>query len=684
MRSHRYVTLALAGSLALGAAAALPAGSEVGVPPARDAEPVVLTGADLPDWSAPPADGQPAPYPSGTEAGDGVRSAHNGILVTTGQEGAPVDHVVAYRYDSASGWTEIPVQVDERFPYFLANARSDFGQYSGTDTELTYAWNPTATSVGEEAWKKVAGQCEARYPSPDELDQLVADGVITPGIGETAADYTGPMADPVPGVDADDEIVFMASDAGDLAPLDAPPPTETASSRHEVVVSDPLNPADTRAVYLFLDEQGSSFDHRTGYVQFSRSDDADVWHDRGSWQPDDPEKLGTSNTGYGPNLPGTVCDDPNDLDGNGDREVRSSEDRFPLDTTTVNTAAYEWHASGRWMIREMRVASPDQNRAAVANTQPGRVPGGARFAAREYGPDLVDRWKGRAFQQSPDSSISLVGFEDEQVNWEANAALLGWKVGPVRAIRETWGADSGTNVTKVETFYRDLVQYRYYVRVHPIPPDGLYTSWDYNRSVASTYFNALRPDGVAIDGNNDDVGQVDEVGGNPAFFDAPDPTFDLPSAMYRWEQVAGRDDAGSLVYSFDMTGATTLANPLVVPYYRDDACLDDGTGDNPVPRPWPGEESTDPRVKAGYEDYWGQPYEELECHQKQGAYGAHGLHFLVTQDSDNGFVGTAKPVNEIDGRQWQFAVPMESPTNVGEAYGNVVRAPLVTTVTPQP
>ena len=48
-----------------------------------------------------------------------------------------------------------------------------------------------------------------------------------------------------------------------------------------------------------------------------------------------------------------------------------------------------------------------------------------------------------------------------------------------------WGADSGTNVTKTETFYRDAIAYRYHVRVHPIPPDGLYTSWDYNRGVAA-------------------------------------------------------------------------------------------------------------------------------------------------------------------------------------------------------
>ena len=34
-----------------------------------------------------------------------------------------------------------------------------------------------------------------------------------------------------------------------------------------------------------------------------------------------------------------------------------------------------------------------------------------------------------------------------------------------------------------------------------------------------------------------------------------------------------------------MKGATTLENPAVVPYYRDDSCLDDGTGDNPGAAP---------------------------------------------------------------------------------------------------
>src|SRR5262249_22437542 len=142
-----------------------------------------------------------------------------------------------------------------------------------------------------------------------------------------------------------------------------------------------------------------------------------------------------------------------------DGAARGSTDRTPLDGMTVTTPTYRLHADGRWLVRDLQV------------TQPGTT--------GDYGPDILSRWKGRAVQQSPGSSLSVVGFEDEQVNWEMNSALLGWRVGPVRAIREIWGADSGTNVTKTEYYYRDADVYSYHVRVHPIPPDGLYTDWDY-------------------------------------------------------------------------------------------------------------------------------------------------------------------------------------------------------------
>lgn len=667
-----------------------PVGADAGDLAARHVEPVVLNGVELAEWSRLPAVGRPAPYPAGDDtfpAGDGVRSAHHGTLTIPPDPreatNIPVDDLAAFRWEEGD-WIEVPVQVDERYPYFLANARADFSTYSGTDTELTYAFDPSRHARAEEAWKKVAGECEARYPTADEVDDLVAAGVITPGLGETAGDYTAAMPDPVAGLDDDDEIVFMASDAGERAPDGQPGPSRTrAGERQEIAVTDPLS-GTTSFVYLFLANGGSKFRHANGYVRHQRPETADWWADRDSWSPDDPEKLGTSNTGYGPNLPGTACVEADGTDYELG-EPRSSSDRFPLDGMTISTATYRFHATGRWMLRSMQVATPG--------------------SVGDYGPDLVDRWKGRAFQQSPDSEISVVGFEDEQVNWEANAALLGWRSGPVRTIREVWGADSGTNVTKTEYLYRDAVKYRYRVRVHPIPPDGLYTSWDYNHDVAARYYNALRPEGVAVDGANDDVGNVDGAppptdcdldrlsDGEPpsndgcdAYFDAPDPTFDLPTAVLRWEQVSGAADAGSLVYIFEFgdrrstsaydTGATSVTNAAAVPYYRDDRCFDDGTGDDPSRRPWPGEESTDPRV---YGDAACTPENALE---RQGAFASHGLHFFATQDTDNAWIGV--PVNEIDGSQWQFAVPTSEPTNVGEPYAQVVRVPLAVTATSQP
>ena len=592
--------------------------------PAREVEAVVLTGDRLPQWSRLSATGLANTYPSGTEYGDNVRDAHNGTLTVPPDPRTGVDpaKIAAYRWNGKR-FVEVPVQVDERFPYFLANANSDFGFYSGTDEELTYAWDV-------ESWKKTAGECFAEYPEGAEA-----------------------MADPVPTLDDDDEIAFMASDAGAAAPSDAVPPTGALSDPYDVTLADPLAPGSTSHIYLFTTESGSSFDSSNGYVHYERDADADEWIDRGSFTDDDPEKLGTSNTGYGANLSGTVCD-PNGT-------VRESTDRFPRDGVTVSTRAYRWRATGRWMVRSKRIAKPGQ---------PG-----------VYGPDLVDRWKGRAFQQSPDSTISLVGFEDEQVNWEGNSTLLGELAGPVRAIREVWGADSGTNVTKIETFYRDTITSRYHVRVHPIPPDGLYTSWDYNHDKVSTYYNEALETGVPIDGVSDEaVGNIDDIFGEPAFFDVPDPTFTRPLAFLNWEQVAGRGDSGSVIYMFELKNANALENPLVTPYYRDDACLDDGTGDDPSRREWPGESyawMTEREIDYVDRPCFGQAPEGYTGLYKQGAFGSHGIHYFVTNDTDN--VMLPKPITEIDGQQTEWLVPMAAPARVGDRYANTAKAPLIAT-----
>ena len=159
--------------------------------------------------------------------------------------------------------------------------------------------------------------------------------------------------------------------------------------------------------------------------------------------------------------------------------------------------------------------------------------------------------------------------------------------------------------------------------------------------------------------------------------------------------MSGFGDFGSLVYIVEMKGATSVESPAVVPYYRDDSCLDDGTGDDPVQRPWPGESGSDSRVLNGYCAANAQP---AGCHvcrlrsdpgpcavdcklgQTQGAYASHGTHYFVTSDTDN--AEAPSTLNEIDAQQWQFAVPTAAPTNVGDGYGNVVKLPLQTTVVP--
>ncbi|TXH04831.1 MAG: hypothetical protein E6R07_06985 [Nevskiaceae bacterium] len=649
----------------------------------RDAAPVILTGAQLPALSVRAASGMPYPYPSGanitgqaswTQGASAldplrdalhlgeVRDAHNGVILYPPADassvpmGIPVERLAAYAWNGKA-FVEIPMQVDQKFPFFLANAGSSFSVYSGTDEELTYQWDVE------------------RWTNSDANDPV--------------ARYASTMQDPVSGFDDDDEIAFMYSDAGQQAqPLTQPADTDLDGSYglQEVALVDPLNQdaTQTRFVYIGVKKAGatSKWFGQRHYVNYHRDDNADQWIDRYFFREDDPEKLGVSNTNYGPNHHGKVAPgdgyygNPAACSGSGADRLCDSTDRFTRDGVTVTTDQYVWRATGRWMVREISVAQAEH---------PGL-----------YGPDLIDRWKGRAFQQSPDSSISLVGFEDEQVNWEANSTLLGERCGPVRCMREVWGADSGTNVTKTETFYRNNVTYRYHVRVHPIPPDGLYTSWDYNRSAmvptadeakqgvaGGRYYTVLRPQGVPIDGVNDDVGQIDNTFGQPAFFDFPDPTFNLPLAFDSWEQVSGKGNYGSLVYTFEIKGASSFANPLVVPYYRDDACLDDGTGDDPVQRPFPGDASTDARVRAGYAAKAGKPYDQLSCADKQGAYGEHGLHFLITHDSDNAFI-LGKPIDEIDGQQWQFMVPTATPQNVAEPYANNVRVPLLSVVVPRP
>ncbi|HEX2069181.1 MAG TPA: Ig-like domain-containing protein, partial [Actinomycetota bacterium] len=203
-----------------------------------------------------------------------------------------------------------------------------------------------------------------------------------------------------------------------------------------------------------------------------------------------------------------------------------------------------------------------------------------------------------------------------------------------------------------------------------------------------------RPDGVPIDGKNDDVGNIDSTPvRDNTYFDASDPTFGLPLAIYNWEQVSGPN--GSLVYMFQLNNVQGAENPAVIPYYRDDSCFDDGTGDDPSPRLYPGSSyanmrnSDDPEARAYTErPCWGEdpdpanpPTYSKTGPWRQGCLACHGVHFLITNDTDNAFL--QKPTTEVDGQQFIWAVPTDVPANVGEEYANTVKLALVPTVTSQ-
>lgn len=133
----------------------------------RPADPVVFTGADVPTLA-----------------------------------GAAPGDVVAFRW--AGGWTQIPVQVDERKTLNYTTVYNGLSGFGGGFTTVGYA---------------------------------------------DAGTFAG--ADPDPTLDANDEVVFMARDAGGRAPLAAGGPAGTVpASGVELTVTDPVD-GSTGWAYLF-------------------------------------------------------------------------------------------------------------------------------------------------------------------------------------------------------------------------------------------------------------------------------------------------------------------------------------------------------------------------------------------------------------------------------------------------
>jgi hypothetical protein len=426
-----------------------------------------------------------------------------------------------------------------------------------------------------------------------------------------------------------------------------------------------------------------AFNASNGYVHYTRDQNADFF-----------EKSESSYEGYGNAATGVYCDAAGNvvLDKDGKPAIAR---RRPRDYAWVQTPRYRFRYDGRWLLTQLHI-SPD--------------------GGKSYGPDLVDRWKARAFQQDRSSNTPCCGYEEEDTHWGGSSTLLGEKVGPVRAIRETWGADSGTNVIRRESFYRDSMILKSWLRVHVIPPlDGIYAQWDMNAGRMTTYYNANRPEGVKIDGSNDEVfgnfddpcndkydtndtSQIDQ--GYRSVYkqagicdlteyhqsvDFSDPTLSAANAALSWNETAG--PWGTIVdrqttQAKDMTPGGTPQSLMAVPYYRDDSCFDDATGSDPGPRVNLNGADEPAKAADGTPRKCWHPSDGIpdgSDRYYQGDIGTHGLHLLFQLESDN--ARQTVPLDEIVTDQQLVFLP-GNPGNVGEQYGRDLEKPLVATASP--
>lgn len=133
--------------------------------------------------------------------------------------------LVAFRWNG--GWEAVPVQVDER------DRRAYTDVYDGAR--------------------------ELPWIAPESLDEVYGVFYVDPGT------FMGPDRDPT--LDEDDEIVFMARDTGEPAPLGDEPDGVVPGSGVEVQVRDPLD-GGIGHIYLFTSQGELSPGAGTRYVNY--------------------------------------------------------------------------------------------------------------------------------------------------------------------------------------------------------------------------------------------------------------------------------------------------------------------------------------------------------------------------------------------------------------------------------
>src|SRR3954469_8799493 len=358
---RRRTIVVTAAALAIGATALVPAlastpAADPTIPAGREVEPVVLTGASFPQWAAPAEVTAKVPSVAGANCTNGdntcTHSTYEQPEVATGNKlGSGVDthKLLGYRWN-AHKFVQIPFQVDELATRYISNNASTFSVYSQTDQHPTYVFD----------------QERFRWTTSDPANPCHAVPNGPPTTPDTVA-----------GLDTNDELSFMASDAGAQAPSGTALPKGIASASR-VEVRDPQAPGAVSYAYVMLAGNGNdapkpAFDAHNGYVRYQPDADSDTF----LYSQSAYGSYGNAAKGpYFDPATNTCVTDP-----------AKWKQRRPKDTAWIKTPGYEFRYDGRWLMTGVHIVQPGVSN--KANQDPSKW---------QYGPDLVDQWKARAFQ----------------------------------------------------------------------------------------------------------------------------------------------------------------------------------------------------------------------------------------------------------------------------------------------
>jgi len=248
--------------------------------------------------------------------------------------------------------------------------------------------------------------------------------------------FTGPDTNPY--LDNDDEVVFMARDAGDRILYWEDPEQVISGSGVELELTD----GDSVAyLYLFI---------RSGTVIEPAADTQYVTYDFAL------DGGADYLTGY--DLYGYSCGGFN-----------ATCDPSMLEDSTVQGANYTRHFSARWVTDELRITAGDAT-----------------------GVDILDIHQNRFGPSSCGRHVLTYS--------TAEGAYVVNKNGPIRAIRSYLGANSGPLTQRVHYFYDKREDITTHLRVHALSI-GVMDVFDYSENaLGMVYYNDLNPGGLTIDG----------------------------------------------------------------------------------------------------------------------------------------------------------------------------------------